>query len=185
MTAAGRRWRGPATHAITWKVERRIDARPDSPWECSCGKSGDGVNEPAERHLTPTAEAAFRRLDVPHAYATLATTDVPRGHRASLSVLFMHPAWPQLRHYAVAGYDWAGTLKARMDWQQVAAALDAGEITGDEYELLLIRIAASLAGAGQVNLAQVAELPWHGEYEQAYRRVREALMGLLPAEEDR
>lgn len=180
-TAPHRRWRGPKTHKIQWVVDRPVDARPDSPWTCSCGKVGDGATLPAQQHLTTASAAAFRRLEEHQAYAIL-TVSAYGDDKTAIEILFMHPAWPQLRPYTTTSYDHWGTLTANVRWHDVAAALAAGTITGDDEDLLVLQFAASLTGAGAVNVGLLSRLTYD---RHRHRRIRNALDALFaPAEED-
>ncbi|MBM0201880.1 hypothetical protein JNW90_01255 [Micromonospora sp. STR1s_5] len=179
-TAPRRRWRGPKTHKIAWAVERPVDARADSPWTCSCGKVGDGTNLPAQQHLTTASASAFKRLEDHQAYAIL-TVSAHGDDRFALEILFMHPAWPQLRRYVATGYDHVGHLAAGLRWNDVAAALDAGDITGEDEDLLVLRFAASVVGACSVNVGRLSRITFD---QHRNRRIRSALDAIFPPAEE-
>jgi len=174
------RWRGPKTHKITWVVDRPIDARPDSPWTCSCGKVGDGTDLPAQQHLATASASAFKRLEHHQAYAILGIS-ASGDDKTAIEVLFMHPAWPQLRRYVATGYDHWGMLTAEVRWNDVAVALDAGDITGEDEDLLVLRFAASVVGAGSVNVGRLSRITFD---QHRNRRIRSAIDAIFPPAEE-
>jgi hypothetical protein len=81
-------------------------------------------------------------------------------------------------------YDHFGCIAAEMDWPGVAADLEAGKIDGEDADLLVLRIAISLAGAAvPLRLSELWRLPEY-DVHHVRRHVRDALLKLLKTEED-
>lgn len=172
--------RGPRLHCVRTRDDRSYPSSREEPstqpWQCSCGDTGSN-QATAERHLALKAKAAFARLDNSRAFVVAAVT-ASRLDMAAFSLLGVSQPWyghPALRKRMTPMYDWAGCLCAVVDWPAVAADLDAGTITGDESDLLVLRIAASLAGVS-VRL-QLSGL-WH-LHDDAARHVRNVLLKQL------
>jgi hypothetical protein len=176
-----RRWRGPRNHYITtpdkvgYSWSRELP--PTGPWKCECGATGDGQDS-AERHLTEKAKAAWKRLDDMHAWAAALVSVGPHDDVDAIRLLSSTRHWfghPGLRRYLSPFYDQWGTLSAVMDWPAAVGDLEAGKLTGEETDLLVFRIAASLAGvAVPLKLSQLWRLP-----DDDTRTVRKALLKQL------
>ncbi len=177
--------RGPANHQITRTADRRPypwteDPLDASAWTCLCG--WDGVRQTAAGiHLAGKAKAAFARLDDAHAFATAmvshsrsALVRDPAANSTAISLVYSTRHWyanPQLRRLMLPSYDSWGCLAALLDWPAVAAGLEADSFAGEPTDLLILRIACSLAGV--VVPLRLSDLLWLGEGDA--RHVREAL----------
>ncbi len=181
MTTATRRRRGggPRNHVVTrtdldtvlsvhypWGTHHG-----DGAWECSCKATGPDAAAAAE-HLQKAARAAFARLSDADAFARAWGSTLDRD---AWSVIGLTRPWyghPGLRRHMTPFYDGFGCLTAQVGWAAVAADLDAGRLTGEHDDLLVLRIAVSLTGIEiPLNLGELWRLPDTGR-----RNVRDVLM---------
>lgn len=143
-------------------------------WACECGATGDGQRA-AETHLSTKARVAFGRMDDGTAFATAAVSSANSDTRNALFLLTMCRAWngnPQLRRHLQPYYDGYGTISALLNWPGVAADLEAGRIDGEPSDLLVLRIAVSLAGVPiTIQLSNLWQLP-----QDDVRHVRDVLL---------
>jgi hypothetical protein len=169
---------------LRWKNHHipRSDASSAGGWRCECGTTGTG--DPAV-HLRRAAAGILRRLDQ-HEYAAalrLTGVDLDRGEDAAARLIYNYPYWIRerldlLKRFTEPSFDHFGTLQLRIRWGQVVAALDAGKILAEPEHLTFLRLAASLAGAGGVNLLDVDRA---ADYELR-KLVMEAIDKLLAPE---
>ncbi len=168
---------GQLSRAYLWGPEGRPNTEP---WRCSCKATGQG-QEAAQAHLSAKAKAAFARMDHSEAFATASVSGANHASRDSFSLLMMTLRWyghPALRRHMRPYYDHFGCIAAALDWQGVAADLQAGKIEGEDSDLLVLRVAISLAGvAVPLRLADLWRLP-----ESDTRHVRDALLNQLKLE---
>lgn len=179
-TPTRRRGGGPRSHVVTrTDLDTIVSVRypwttqhGDGAWACSCKSTGDGAAAAGE-HLQAKARAAFARLDDATAFSTALISD--DNHRDTMGLLSITWAWyahPGLRRHMAPSYDGYGCLAAQVDFAAVAVDLEAGRLTGDPADVLVLRIALSLAGVPIVlNLGELWRLP-----EDSVRHVRDALM---------
>lgn len=185
MTTTTRR-RSPATHRITGPANHRYPLWTDNAtagtWTCDCGATGED-QATAEEHLRTKAKAAFKRLDDQTAFITAALTESKRGNTEALGLLTFTRRWhhnPALRRHMTPFYDGWGLLSAALDWTAVAADLADGTITGDASDLLVLRVAISLAGVEvPLRLSDLPKLP-----HPTIRHVRDALNKQIRLDED-
>lgn len=124
-------------------------------WRCSCGKNAGNTHGTIEAHHATAAKREFARLLDVEAGAVIS---MGADRSSGVLVLRWLPSG-DLRPYALPYYDWAGSLRAPLDWPAIVTALDAGELPGDERrQPLTLRIAASLNGHGAVALDQIDQL---------------------------
>ncbi len=152
----------------------------DGAWKCSCGSTGPDADAAGE-HLQVKAQAAFARLSDADAFARAWGSTLDKD---AWSVIGLARPWyghPGLRRHMLPFYDGFGCLTARINWTAVAGDVVAGRLTGDREELLVLRIAVSLAGVPiPLNLGDLWQLPI-----DSMRRVRDVLMHhLRPDGED-
>lgn len=175
-----RRYRQPVNHQMAKPGQRSVwdnETADLNVWRCSCATTLNTEAAAAE-HLRVKAKAAFSRLDDGHAMATLVVSDAGVDARNATELVHATRGWyahPQLRRRMVPFYDSWGCLAARLDWEALAGDLEAGTITAEPADLLILRIAVSLAGV-QIPI-RLTNLGWLGD--QDIRNVRAAIGKLL------
>ncbi len=149
------------------------------PWQCSCGATGDG-EAAADAHLKEKIGPAWRRLDNIAAMAA-AFVGARRGDMDAVHLLYQTRHWcgnAAIRRRLRPYYDRAGVLSAHMDWRGLAADVTDGKLEGEVSDLLVLRVAISLAGVEiPLNLHALWRLPGTDA-----DHVREALIRLLRTE---
>ncbi len=161
----------------------RSSADPsDEPWVCSCKTTGTGQPE-AVRHLEVKAKSAWRRVSNLAAMAGALVSSGPQDDTAALSLLYSARHWTghdALRRRLEPYYDRDGVLSSLMNWDGLADDLAAGRITGDDNDLMVLRVAISLAGvAVPIKLSDL----WRLDGAEA-RCVRERIDKLLQTDDD-
>lgn len=146
---------------------------PAKGWKCSCGQDSERTKLSAEEHQQRVAKTQLAQMDTLDKSALVCfctwngdlgdkyAVEVARAFRhesAQFPGLLVGPVYglvELLLPYTRVTLDDLGSLRMRVEWERVHAALEGGEIAADEEGLVMLRAAASMAGYGMVPIGAV------------------------------
>lgn len=135
-------------------------------WSCICGDGGT-LTEAQRDQFVYASDLANNHTDTELAAILPNLTPAEIGVAllrgagdsqlvAAFGLLLAHEHWlgyGHLRHHLDGGWNWnTHALYLRVSWQQLLDGIDDGSVYGSSSEVAILRIAASIAGHGGVNL---------------------------------